>query len=126
MVGWMLATRESAVLAEKLSADTAAKQGISRRQPTLHADRGSSMTSKPVALLLADLGVTQSHSRPHLSNDCPFSEAVRALKYGPDFPKKFGSIEAARAYCQRLFTWYNGVHRHRGLGLHTGHRAVAG
>jgi putative transposase len=120
VVGWMLATRESAVLAEKLIADTAAKQGISRGQLTLHADRGSSMTSKPVAFLLADLGVTQSHSRPHMSNDNPFSEAqFKTLKYRPDFPKKFGSIEAARAYCQRFFTWYNDVHRHGGLGLHT-------
>lgn len=126
LVGWMLAAGESAVLAEKLIAGPSAKQGISRGQLTLHADLGSSMTSKPVALLHADLGVTQSHSRPHSSNDCPFSEAVRALKYRPDFPKKFGSIEAARAYCQRLFAWYNGVHRHRGLGLLAGHRAIAG
>jgi len=119
-VGWMLATHESAVLAEKLIADTAAKQGISRGQLTLHADRGSSMTSKPVAFLLADLGVTQSHSRPHVSNDNPFSEAqFKTLKYRPDFPKQFGSIEAARAHCQRFFTWYNDVHRHGGLGLHT-------
>jgi len=106
-VGWMLPTHESAVLAEKLIADTAAKQGISRGQLTLHADRGSSMTSKPVAFLLADLGVTQSHSRPHVSNDNPFSEAqFKTLKYRPDFPKQFGSIEAARAHCQRFFTWY--------------------
>ena len=119
-VGWMLATRESAVLAEKLIADTCKKQGISRGQLTLHADRGSSMTSKPVAFLLADLGVTQSHSRPHVSNDNPFSEAAfKTLKYRPDFPKQFGSIEAARAHCQRFFTWYNNVHRHGGLGLHT-------
>ncbi len=119
-VGWMLATRESAVLAEKLIADTCAKQGISRGQLTLHADRGSSMTSKPVAFLLADLGVTQSHSRPHVSNDNPFSEsAFKTLKYRPDFPKQFGSIEAARAHCQRFFTWYNNVHHHGGLGLHT-------
>ena len=119
-VGWMLATRESAVLAEKLIADTCAKQGISRGQLTLHADRGSSMTSKPVAFLLADLGVTQSHSRPHVSNDNPFSEAqFKTLKYRPDFPKQFGSLEAARDHCQRFFTWYNDVHRHGGLGLHT-------
>jgi putative transposase len=119
-VGWMLATRESAVLAEKLIADTAAKQGISRGQLTLHADRGSSMTSKPVAFLLADLGVTQSHSRPHVSNDNPFSEAqFKTLKYRPDFPRQFDSIEAARAHCQRFFVWYNDVHRHGGLGLHT-------
>ena len=119
-VGWMLATRESAALAEKLIADTCVKQRIDRGQLTLHADRGSSMTSKPVAFLLADLGVTQSHSRPHVSNDNPFSEAqFKTLKYRPDFPARFTSIEAARAHCQRFFTWYNDAHRHSGLGLHT-------
>jgi putative transposase len=118
--GWMVATRESAVLAEKLIAATAAKQGISRGQLTIHADRGSSMTSKPVALLLADLGVTQSHSRPHVSNDNPYSEAqFKTLKYRPGFPRRFDSIEAARAHCQDFFGWYNNQHRHGGLGLHT-------
>ena len=119
-VGWMLATRESAVLAEKLITATCAKQGISRGQLTIHADRGSSMTSKPVALLLADLGVTQSHSRPHVSNDNPYSEAqFKTLKYRPGFPRRFASIEAARAHCQGFFGWYNDEHRHGGLGLHT-------
>lgn len=119
-VGWMVATRESAGLAEKLIAATCAKQGISRGQLTLHADRGSSMTSKPVAFLLADLGVTQSHSRPHVSNDNPFSEAqFKTLKYRPGFPARFPSIEAARAHCQTFFPWYNTEHRHSGLGLHT-------
>jgi putative transposase len=119
-VGWMLATRESAALAEKLISDTCTTQNIGRDQLTLHADRGSSMTSKPVAFLLADLGVTQSHSRPHVSDDNPFSEAqFKTLKYRPDFPARFPSIEAARAHCQRFFTWYNKVHRHSGLGLHT-------
>ena len=119
-VGWMVATRESAVLAGKLIAATAAKQHISRGQLTIHADRGSSMTSKPVALLLADLGVIQSHSRPHVSNDNPYSEAqFKTLKYRPGFPARFGSIEAARAHCQAFFAWYNTQHRHSGLGLHT-------
>jgi putative transposase len=119
-VGWMLATRESAALAEKLIADTCAKQRIGRGQLTIHADRGSSMTSKPVAFLLADLGVTQSHSRPHVSNDNPYSEAqFKTLKYRPGFPGRFPSIEAARAHCQRFFHWYNTEHRHSGLGLHT-------
>ena len=119
-VGWMVATRESAVLAEKLIAATVGKQGIARRQLTIHADRGSSMTSKPVALLLADLGVTQSHSRPHVSNDNPYSEAqFKTLKYRPGFPRRFASIEAARAHCQDFFGWYNNQHRHGGLGLHT-------
>ena len=116
----MVATRETAVLAEKLIAETCAKQGITRGQLTIHADRGSSMTSKPVALLLADLGVTQSHSRPHVSNDNPYSEAqFKTLKYRPAFPARFPSIEAARAHCQDFFPWYNDEHRHGGLGLHT-------
>jgi putative transposase len=119
-VGWMVATRESAALAEKLISATCAKQGISRGQLSLHADRGSSMTSKPVALLLADLGVIQSHSRPHVSNDNPYSEAqFKTLKYRPAFPARFPSIEAARAHCREFFPWYNNDHRHGGLGLHT-------
>ena len=120
VVGWMVATRESAVLAEKLIAATCAKQGISRGQLSIHEDRGSSMTSKPVTLLLADLGVTQSHSRPHVSNDNPYSEAqFKTLKYRPAFPARFPSLEAARAHCREFFRWYNNQHRHGGLGLHT-------
>ena len=119
-VGWMVATRESAALAEKLIAATCATQGIGRGQLTVHADRGSSMTSRPVAFLLADLGITQSHSRPHVSNDNPFSEAqFKTLKYRPYFPAQFTSIEHARAHCQEFFRWYNHEHRHSGLGLHT-------
>ncbi len=118
--GWMVATRESAALAEKLIAETCAKQGIAPGQLTIHADRGSSMTSKPVAFLLADLGVTQSHSRPHVSNDNPYSESqFKTLKYRPAFPPRFASIEHARAHCREFFTWYNEQHRHSGLGLHT-------
>jgi putative transposase len=95
-VGWMVAFRESAVLAERLIAEAVRKQQVDRGQLTLHADRGSSMASKPVAFLLADLGVTKSHSRPHCSNDNPFSEAqFKTLKYRPDFPERFGSIEDA-------------------------------
>jgi len=120
VVGWMLATRETASLAEVLIEQTCIKQRISRGQLSLHADRGSSMTSKPVAFLLADLGVTQSHSRPHVSNDNPFSEAqFKTLKYRPDFPARFATIEAARAHCEVFFPWYNDEHRHGGLGLHT-------
>ena len=116
----MVAARESAALAEKLIAETCAKQGIGRGQLTIHADRGSSMTSKPVAFLLADLGVTKSHSRPHVSNDNPFSEAqFKTLKYRPYFPDRFSSIEDARAHCPEFFRWYNDEHRHGGLGLHT-------
>ena len=118
--GWMVATCESAVLAEKLIKATCAKQGISRGQLSIHADRGSSMTSKPVAFLLADLGVTQSHSRPHVSNDNPYSEAqFKTLKYRPGFPARFTCIQDARAHCQDFFPWYNNHHRHGGLGLHT-------
>lgn len=120
VVGWMVATRESAALAEVLIRQTCAKQGIHRDQLALHADRGSSMTSKPVAFLLADLGVTQSHSRPHVSNDNPYSEAqFKTLKYRPDFPASFPSIEAARLFCRVFFPWYNDEHHHTGLGLHT-------
>ena len=120
VVGWMLATRETAALAEVLIEQTCLKQRISRGQLSLHADRGSSMTSKPVAFLLADLGVIQSHSRPHVSNDNPFSEAqFKTLKYRPDFPARFATIEAARAHCETFFPWYNDEHRHSGLGLHT-------
>jgi putative transposase len=120
VAGWMLATRESAALAEKLISDTCAKQGISADQLTIHADRGSSMTSKPVAFLLADLGITQSHSRPHVSNDNPYSESqFKTLKYRPSFPARFASIEDARAWCQEFFAWYNNEHRHSGIALHT-------
>jgi putative transposase len=120
VVGWMVASRESAALAQVLIRQTVAKQDIGADQLTIHADRGSSMTSKPVAFLLADLGVTQSHSRPHVSDDNPYSEAqFKTLKYRPDFPAQFASIEAARAHCQVFFPWYNEEHRHTGLGLHT-------
>ena len=118
VVGWMLAPHESAALAERLIKDTCAKQGIVPGQLTLHADRGSSMRSKPVALLLADLGVTKTHSRPHVSNDNPFSEAqFKTLKYCPQFPERFGSLEDARAFAQTFFRWYNQEHRHSGLGF---------
>jgi len=119
VVGWMVASRESATLAEVLIRQTCTKQDIGRDQLTIHADRGSSMTSKPMAFLLADLGITQSHSRPHVSDDNPFSEAqFKTLKYRPDFPARFASIEAARLHCQTFFPWYNDEHRHTGLGLH--------
>jgi putative transposase len=118
--GWMVAARESAALAEKLIAQACAKQGITPGQLSLHAGRGSSMTSKPAALPLADLGVTQSRSRPHVSNDNPYSEArFKTLKYRPAFPARFTSIEAARAHCQEFFGWHSNEHRHGGLGLHT-------
>jgi len=120
VVGWMIAPHESAALAERLIAETYAKQGIGPGQLTLHADRGTSMRSKPVALLLADLGVVKTHSRPQVSNDNPFSEAqFRTLKYCPHFPERFGSIEDGRAFGQQFFRWYNQDHRHSGLGFLT-------
>ena len=120
VVGWMVAHRESGALAERLIRLTCQKQCIERGQLTLHADRGTSMTSKTVAFLLSDLGVTKSHSRPHVSNDNPFSEAqFKTLKYQPTFPKHFGCIEDARAFCQHFFAWYNQVHHHGGIGLLT-------
>jgi len=120
VVGWMIAERESATLAEELIAETCARQGIQPDQLTIHADRGSSMTSKSVAFLLADLGVTKTHSRPHVSNDNPYSEAqFKTLKYRPDFPSRFGCQADARAWAGTFFTWYNQQHHHSGLALLT-------
>ena len=122
VVGWMVAHRESATLAERFIHETCGRQGIDRGPLTIHADRGPAMTSKPVALLLADLGVTKTHSRPHVSNDNPFSEAqFKTLKYRPAFPDRFGSIQDARAHGHVFFSWYNTEHHHSGLGLLTPH-----
>ncbi len=120
VVGWMVSPAETGELAEAFIADTLAVHGIAHNQLTLHADRGTSMTSKPVAQLLVDLGVARSHSRPHVSNDNPYSEAnFKTLKYCPTFPGRFGSIEDARVFCTLFFDHYNHVHRHTGIGLHT-------
>jgi len=120
VVGWLIAHRESAELAEQLIADTVEKENIAPGTLTLHADRGTSMRSKPVAALLIDLEVAKTHSRPHVSDDNPYSEAqFKTLKYRPDFPDRFGSIEDARAHCQQFFRWYNHEHRHGGIGLMT-------
>jgi len=120
VVGWMVAPAESAGLAQRLITDTCKKQQIEPGQLTLHADCGSSMKSKPVALLLADLGITKTHSRPSTSDDNPFSESqFKTLKYRPDFPERFGSLEDARVFCQTFFAWYNSEHRHSGIGLMT-------
>ena len=118
--GWLLAHAENARLAQVLIADTATKQHITPGQLTIHADRGSPMTAKPVAFLLAELGVTKSHSRPHVSNDNPYSESqFRTMKYRPEFPDRFGSFQDAHAFCGRFFRWYNDEHRHSGIGFHT-------
>jgi len=120
VTGWMVAHRESAALAERLIADSCLKQAILPGQLTLHADRGSSMRSKTVAQLLADLGVTKTHSRPYVSNDNPYSESqFKTVKYMPQFPDRFGPIEHARGFCAGFFPWYNTEHRHSGIGLMT-------
>jgi putative transposase len=119
-VGWMIAERESAILAEQLIRQTCEKQGIQHNQLTVHADRGSSMRSKTVALLLADLGVTKTHSRPYNSNDNPYSESqFKTMKYRPDYPDRFGAIQDARSWARSFFYWYNHEHHHTALGLMT-------
>lgn len=118
VVGWMVAERESSTLAQHLIAQTCQKQGIVEEQLTIHADRGSSMRSKPVAHLLSDLGVTKTHSRPYTSNDNPYSESqFRTLKYCPEFPERFGSIQDSRNFCCPFITWYNNEHKHSGVSL---------
>jgi putative transposase len=118
VVGWMVAERESNELASTLIRETCEKQNIEPGNLILHADRGTSMTSKPVGLLLMDLGVAKTHSRPHVSNDNPFSESqFKTLKYRPEFPRRFGSIEEARLFCKLFFEWYNWEHYHSGIGL---------
>ena len=120
VVGWTVQHRESAALAQALIAQAVEQQQIARHQLTIHADRGSSMTSKPVAFLLADLGVLRSHNRPYTSTDNPYSEAqFKTLKYRPQFPARFDSIEHARGFCRPFFDWYNHQHRHSGIGLMT-------
>jgi putative transposase len=118
--GWMLARAENATLAKALLAETVDKHGIEPDRLTLHSDRGSPMTAKPFVFLMADLGVTRSYSRPHTSNDNPYSEShFRTAKYRPDFPDRFGSYEDAHAWCTRFFSWYCHEHRHSGIGYHT-------
>jgi putative transposase len=131
VVGWMVAPREGAGLASKLVEETCQKQIILPGQLTIHADRGSSMRSKPVAFLLADLSITKTHSRPYTSNDNPYSESqFRTMKYRPEFPDRFGCIQDSRAFCQPFFAWYNDQHRHSGIGMmtpamvHYGHAPV--
>jgi putative transposase len=120
VVGYMIAKRELSVLARQLVVDSCAKHKIEPEQLILHADRGSSMTSKTLALLLADLGVGKSHSRPYTSDDNPFSEAqFKTMKYRPDYPDRFGSLQDARIWARSFFQWYNNEHRHTGLGLMT-------
>jgi putative transposase len=120
VVGYLIASRELAALARQLVAESCAKQGIEPAQLMLHADRGSSMTSKTLALLLADLGVGKSHSRPYTADDNPFSEAqFKTMKYRPDYPDRFGSPQDARNWAHAFIHWYNNQHRHTSLGLMT-------
>jgi putative transposase len=120
VVGWLVAEAETGELAADFIETTLTTQDVTRDQLTLHTDRGTSMTSKPVSQLLVDLGVTRSHSRPHVSNDNPYSEAAfKTLKYCPAFPTNFGSIQDARTFCAAFFEYYNHEHRHSGIGLHT-------
>jgi len=116
----MVAERESSTLAKRLTSNSYERHGIGPDELTLPADRGSSMKSKAMALMLSDLGVTKTHNRPYVSDDNPYSEAqFKTLKYRPDFPARFGCIEDARTHCQRFFHWYNHEHRHSGIALLT-------
>lgn len=132
VVGWTIAERESEQIARRLITETCRKEGVDRDRLTIHADRGGPMIAGTVAELLNDLGVTKSHSRPRVSNDNPFIEAhFKTLKYRPDYPERFASIAAARAWCRQFFRWYNEVHYHSGIGylrpadLHAGnHTAI--
>lgn len=120
VVGWTIAECESSSLAKELIAQTCTRQAIQPDQLTIHADRGSSMTSKPVAFLMADLGVTKTHSRPQVSDDNPYSEAqFKTLKYQPDYPERFGCRQDARLWAKDFFDWYNYEHHHTALALLT-------
>lgn len=120
VVGWMLASRECSQLAARLIRETCDKEQVLPEQLTIHADRGPAMKSHNVAQLLAALGVDKSHSRPHVSNDNPFSESqFKTLKYRPDFPDRFASFDEALAFCTEFFPWYNQEHYHSGIGLLT-------
>ena len=120
VTGWMVAHREAAELAKQFIEETIRKHQVPTGQLNIHADRGRVMTSKPIAFLMADLGVTKTHSRPYVSDDNPCSESqFRTLKYRPEFPDRFGCIQDSRAFCQQFFQWYNHEHRHSGIGLLT-------
>jgi putative transposase len=120
VVGWLVAEGESKALAERLIRETLTKYSVAPGQLTLHADRGACMTAQTLTQLLAQLEVAKSHSRPHTSNDNPYSEAqFKTLKYCPQFPQRFDSIHEARAFCRRFFSWYNHQHRHSGIALLT-------
>ena len=132
IVGWTVQYRENAQLAKALIEQAAEQQQITPKILTLHADRGAPQRAKPVAFLLADLGITKTHSRPYTSSDNPYSESnFKTLKYRPEFPARFDDIDHARAHCRAFVDWYNHAHRHSGIGLmtpaavHHGHAAAA-
>lgn len=120
VVGWMLAEKESGSLAKQLLRETLEKQRVAQDQLIIHSDRGAAMKSLTVAQLYAELGVTKSYSRPHVSNDNPFSESqFKTLKYRPEFPRQFGSLQDGLAHCRVFFQWYNEQHYHSGIGFLT-------
>ena len=120
VVGWMVAGNENARLAEHLIEETYRKQDIVPGQLMLHSDRGSPMKAKTMTQFLADIGVSKSYSRPHVSDDNPFSESqFKTLKYRPDFPNRFGSVQDSRLFCYRFFDWYNCEHHHFAIVLLT-------
>ena len=117
---WTVQYRENAQLATALIDQAASQQQITPKILTLHADRGAPQRAKPVAFLLADLGITRTHSRPYTSSDNPYSESnFKTLKYRPEFPARFETIEHARTHCRAFVDWYNHAHRHSGIGLMT-------
>jgi len=120
VVAWRLEARESATLAKELFATAIVRERVDPMRLTVHADGGPAMTSKTLTQFFADLGVTKSRSRPHVSNDNPYSEAhFKTLKYMPTFPGHFANMQQARDYCRRLIAWYNDEHRHSGIALLT-------
>lgn len=120
VVGWMLAEKESGSWARQLIRETLEKQNVQQDQLIIHSDRGAAMKSLTVAQLYAELGVTKSHSRPHVSNDNPYSESqFKTLKYRPEFPERFGSLQDGLAHCRAFFQWYNEEHYHSGIGFLT-------
>ena len=120
IVGWTVQYRETAQLATALIEQAAEQHQITPEILTLHADRGAPQRAKPVAFLLADLGITKTHSRPYTSSDNPYSESnFKTLKYRPEFPARFNDIEHARSHCRAFVDWYNHAHRHSGIGLMT-------
>jgi putative transposase len=120
VAGWTVQDREDEDLAKEFHRQTLLQHGIQPGELTLHSDRGAAMVSKTVGTLLTDMKVTKSHSRPHVSDDNPYSETqFKTLKYSPGFPERFGSLEDARSFCRRYFHWYNHQHRHSGIGMMT-------